>query len=357
MDMTADKLGDSPTRAVVRGSVVVGTDVGARVAGAATITAAEDIIYDVVTQDSDIRGRHGSSITTAIDIFNAGHVAALDDDLSTGCINLRRIPFHCRIQFCIRRSVVGLVTAAIDGSHIVGGAGVTRCLHRFRAIYRALYMHLDMPLRRAVQVVGTEDLTCYRLVIYTLACIIVHQLRTIEQHVDIAAHIGQDVAGGTVLSVLLSETATEDITVDSAAIEVDIRDLGRIKHQGIHRPAGSCVTQSRTTIDITIDDGCAGIGRRCGGRCRRHRADVHRHIAVHQRRHTLTTAEDPIDNLRDGIGSRTHGAAEQRHRGIRLHHAIHVGTAIDSRLDKGLLVVVVFDVHGRVTEVLRYDTG
>ena len=72
------------TCAVFRSAVVVSTDVGTGIGErlcALAITAAKDVVDDVVAQDGDISGRHGGSIATAIDVFYTGLVAAIDENL------------------------------------------------------------------------------------------------------------------------------------------------------------------------------------------------------------------------------------------------------------------------------------
>ena len=96
-DMTAHQLGDSLAGTVVRGRsvIVINTHIGTWITRTGTVTTAEDIIDNIVSQNGDIRSRHRSSITTAIDVLNTGQVTTLDNHLSTSRINLSRIACIC----------------------------------------------------------------------------------------------------------------------------------------------------------------------------------------------------------------------------------------------------------------------
>ena len=58
-------------------------------------------------------------------------------------------------------------------------------------------------------------------------------------------------------------------------------------------------------------------------------SNVHRHIAIHQRRSTLTTTKD---NIVIGVSRITDCTTNQRHCSILLQHTIDVTTAIDGSL-------------------------
>ena len=81
-----------------------------------------------------------------------------------------------------------------------------------------------MSLRCTVQVVTTEDAARY--------------LGTIEQHVHITAYIRKNIAFCSVFSILLSQTATKDITVDGTPVKVHIYLLCSVKDKVACRLAG-----------------------------------------------------------------------------------------------------------------------
>ena len=162
--------------------LVNNTHIGTGITCTGTVTTTEQLVDDIGTFNGNLRGRHGSSITTTIDVLDAGGITTLNQHFGK-CIFL--IFFGNRR--CLGGVVVSLVTTAIDGIDVVGGTVSQRCrtvtlisvLHGI-GIHRPLHMYFHMTLRRSVQVVTTEYLTHARCGV---------QLRAVEQHVDIAAHV------------------------------------------------------------------------------------------------------------------------------------------------------------------------
>ena len=142
------------------------------------IAAAEQVLDLLVAKDPHLGGRYGCSIAAAIDVLDACHVAVLDDYLD---------------HVVGSGNIVSLVAAAIDGRHVVGVLCLSGCGHRL------FHMHLDMSLRRAVQVVAAEDLARQQVVATVLGR---RQRGAVERHVDVAAHVGLDcqygVLGGNI---------------------------------------------------------------------------------------------------------------------------------------------------------------
>ena len=200
-----------------------------------------------------------------------------------------------------------------------------------------------MSLRCAVEVVGTEDLL---------------HLCTVECDVDVAAHEGLDtfhcLYGRHIIVVTLRadsgrchygftpQAAAVGTAVDGATIEINFCLLRAVKDQFAGRTASVGVAQSGAAINIAVERNIACVD--IAGL----RTDVHRHVALDQRRLTLTTAEDHVI----GFIFRAHRAAEQRHRGILLQHTVDVGTAID-----GFRHRAAFHIDGGIAEVLGCHIG
>ena len=221
VDMTTDEFGDCLTRAVFSGSVVVETDVGTWVAESFTITAAKHIIYNIGTEDGHIRCRYGRSITAAIDVFDACFVTTFDDDLGEGLISYVLVSADC-----FGGHIVCLVAAAIDGCNVVGRT-LYACLGqsgsgRLVAVHCALDVYLHMSLRCAVQVVTSEYLSRDGRTVVAFASVVAHKLDTVEQHIDITAHDGFDARLCWFDRWFLTQSATEDVAMNGAAIEVDV---------------------------------------------------------------------------------------------------------------------------------------
>ena len=328
---------------------------------ALTVTAAKHIVNDVAARHGDVGGRHGCGIAAAIDIFYTGQVAALDDDLGRSFLHKGLVLLHAGVEDGVGRDVVGLVAAAIDRRHVVGGAAVACHIRILRAVHGALHMHLDVSLGRTVPVVRAEDLACQGHAVLALAGIRAYQLCAVEHHGDIAAHeglhAGHGLHCGHIARVALrangrcrchsfpAQAAAEDVAVDGAAIEVDSRGLlafaRRIEGQGIRLGIRSCilcrigVAQCRAAIDVAVYHSRAAIvGRGIAGL----RADVHRDVAIDQRRLALATAKHHVLHG-VALARGSHRAAADGHFGIRPQHAVDVGAAVDGRLHQCLRVV------------------
>ena len=107
MNLTTNQFGNGHTCAIrcVNSVYLIITYVSTRVWNrisrrihkASAITTAKHLINDITAIDGNLRSRHGSSITTAIDIFDAGRVTAIDNDLGTSLLNIFFIPLIFRV--------------------------------------------------------------------------------------------------------------------------------------------------------------------------------------------------------------------------------------------------------------------
>ena len=99
---------------------------------------------------------------------------------------------------------------------------------------------------------------------------------------------------------------------------------------------------------MTVDGCCARVGGNSRGRRRSHRSNVHCHIAVHQRRSTLTTTKD---NIVIGVFRVTYRTANQRYSSILRQYTIDITAAIDRSLYR-----TAFNIDSCVTLVLSNDS-
>ena len=80
---------------------------------------------------------------------------------------------------------------------------------------------------------------------------------------------------------------------------------------------------------MTVDGCIACVGGNSWGRCRSHRSNVHRHIAIHQCRSTKTATKYYVSILVFRVTYRT---TNQRYSSILLQHTIDVATTINRSL-------------------------
>ena len=185
-------------------------------------------------------------------------------------------------------------------------------------------MHLYMSLRRTIHIITSEDATWY--------------LRTVQCDEHVTTNVCRCLG--------ITQTTAIDIAIYSTLIQVDLCFpivVHIIEYHWITATlAGIHATLRTTAIDMAVDDGITGIDRRLGIRLS---SDIHRHIAVYQRRLTIAATKDRI---RSRCAYHT---TYNRHRGVLLQYTIGIATAINS-----LNHSTAFHRHLRVFEVLGCDT-
>ena len=336
-----------------------------------TVTLIEDISEstaldgDVDTAIADVgRNHHAVTATeelvetSAFDHANSavgiGSVTAAEDLLDgiLATIDVHTSSFLAAGRITLR-SVVSLVATAqhivdgiVAGVEVIVGGQVRNCMRR------AIDVDGDIALRRTIEVVAAVDIAVVgrhdRVAIEVGTCLfrvdgeggvtcidnrgcIYCLIRTdIDRHR--AMHQSLDVARGAIDTVFLSQTAAIDAAGDAAGEDIDDSGLTFSIHT-----VGDCaavdIAESRTTIDVTVDGGACRNriqkARRSivSGRCCGEGADSDMHAAVDPRGLTVATTEDTM-GLMLRVG--THGATDDRDRGVARHSAVSVAAAIDT---------------------------
>ena len=235
----------------------------------------------------------------------------------------------CR-SACLGGHVVGQVATAIDGAdgksrggllcHI-GSSGRLSCrIGVSRGMCRLIDIYIHRTLWRSGQVVTAEHLSVDGHVVGGLGC-------SADVDMHRAVHDG---LGGHGLDVAIAvergctQTATVDVAVDGAVVEVDGRHVADAIVDG---------TQCRAAIDVTIDGGrgCSRSGIWV--------ADIDGDVAASGRSLTEAAAEDTA-------GQRSGGGAEGAAVDIDFDVARHVAAGVAATID-AVQDAAAVDVHSR----------
>ena len=204
----------------IRSSISI--DIGARVGLPSitllvlilTITATKHSSDLVGTSHKYIRLGNSSSITTAIDSFNASIITTLNDN--------RRLLTSCRI--------VGQVTTAIDSSQLISRIVILIDISRFRIITRSClsHSHSDIIQRITIQIVTAKYSATLHYICISCICIIGNdEGYTIRIYKYFTTDISSSISSSIVKADLLSQATTISIAKDGSLIQINsCRSIG-----------------------------------------------------------------------------------------------------------------------------------
>ena len=224
--------------------------------GIFAVAAAEDAFYLVCTVHCDLRGWHGSGVATAIDVFDAGKGASVDDDFG--------------IPFVAHRLVCRQVAAAIDGFQLVAVVVGQRtvqlpkgCADMGRTVADGLIdVDQGCAFGCAVQVVAAEDVAQHYAIVGCGVFVELHERIAYE-----SLHVGRCPEEAALLP-----QAAIDVAFDDAAFQVDCCCGRRRCLVSIQVCVAVCECSS--AIDVAHDVGGAGDAERHVARHRAERAEV-----------------------------------------------------------------------------------